>query len=123
MGDDIAERLVDFAVRVIRLVEALPETRTGNHIGGQLLRAGTSAGANYEEARGAESGEDFAHKVGVAGKETRESMFWLKVIERAELVRPGLLTDIVQESRELTAILTSSRATAKRNLKEKRRRT
>jgi four helix bundle protein len=85
-GDDLADRLLDFAVRVIRLVGALPKTPLGRHVNGQLARSGTSAGANYEEARGAESRADFVHKLGVSWKETREAWYWLRLIHRAELV-------------------------------------
>ena len=74
-GDDIANRLLEFAVRVLRLASALPKTLVGKHVGGQLIRCGTSAGANYEEARGAESLSDFVHKLGMSWKETRESCF------------------------------------------------
>src|SRR3954447_14764345 len=77
-GDDISDRLIDLAVRVIRLAEALPATKVGGHVGRQLFRAATSAGANFEEARGAESRADSVHKVGVGWKECRESVFWLK---------------------------------------------
>src|SRR5262249_54167809 len=65
-GDDIAGRLVALAVRVVKIVDTLPETPAGKHVAGQLLRSGTSPGANYEEARGAESRRDFVHKIGVA---------------------------------------------------------
>ena len=74
-GDDIAERLIDFAVRIIRLGAALPKNQVGKHIAGQVIRSGTSVGANYEEARGAESRADFIHKVTIALKELRESLF------------------------------------------------
>ena len=62
-GDNIEERLIDFAVRVITLCDSLPGTRAGNHLAGQLLRSGTSPAAHYAEARGAESSEDFVHKL------------------------------------------------------------
>ena len=88
-GDDISDRLIDLAVRVIRLVEALPATKVGGHVGHQLFRAATSAGANFEEARGAESRADFVHKVGLAWKECRESVYWLKLVHRAGLVKPS----------------------------------
>jgi len=65
-GDDIAARLVALAVRVVKIVDALPDTLAGRHVAGQVLRSGTSPGANYEEARGAESRRDFLHKVGIA---------------------------------------------------------
>jgi len=113
-GDDISDRLIDLAVRVIRLVEALPATKVGGHVGHQLFRAATSAGANFEEARGAESRADFAHKVGVAWKECRESVYWPKVVHRAGLVKPAPLEGLLQEAGELSAILGQSRITASR---------
>jgi four helix bundle protein len=97
---------------VIRLVEALPATKVGGHVGHQLFRAATSAGANYEEARGAESRADFVRKVGVAWKEARESAYWLKLVHRAELVKPALLEGLLREAGELSAILGQSKITA-----------
>jgi four helix bundle protein len=97
-GDDLSERLLNFAVRVIRLVAALPKNQAGKHVGGQLLRCGTSAGANYEEARGAESRPDFIHKLSISWKETRETWYWLKVIHRAELVKPGSIESLLGEA-------------------------
>src|SRR5438270_7506674 len=114
-GDDISERLLNFAVRILHLVQALPNTRPGAHISGQLLRAGTSAGANYEEARGAESRADFIHKLGVAWKELRESRYWLRLINRAELLEPRRIGLLSQEADELCAILTKSLATSRKN--------
>lgn len=91
MGDsakanDIENRLIDFAVRVIKLADALPKTASGKHISGQLLRSGTSPAPNYAEARGAESSADFVHKLKIALKELNESCVWLKMICRAELM-------------------------------------
>jgi four helix bundle protein len=99
-------------VRVIRLVEALPKRLSGKHIGSQLLRCGTSAGANYEEGRGAESRADFVHKLGIARKEAREASYWLRLVQRANLVKPDLVDKLVQEANELCAILTASAKTA-----------
>lgn len=113
-GDDISERLIDYAVRIIHVSRALPRDDVGKHISGQVMRAGTGAGANYEEARGAESRADFVHKVGVSWKEAKESMYWLKVIQRAKLVNPTRLIGIIEESDELCAILASSRSTARK---------
>ena len=114
-GDDISDRLLDFAVRIIRLIQALPKTVIGRHVGGQSVRCGTSAGSNYEEAREAESQADFIHKLGVSWKETRESWFWLRLIHRAQLVKPPLVDGLLQEANELSAILASSHATARKN--------
>src|SRR5262245_24043013 len=76
-GRDIAERLLDVAVEAIRLSISLPRNAAGRHVGAQLVRSATGTGANYEEARAAESRDDFVHKVGVAAKEARETVFWL----------------------------------------------
>lgn len=65
-GDDISMRLLDFAVRIIRLVAELPKNVVGKHVAGQLIRSGTSAGANYEEARGGQSRADFIHKLALS---------------------------------------------------------
>jgi four helix bundle protein len=118
-GDDISERLLDFAVRVLRLVQALPKNVAGRHVSGQLVRSGTSAGSNYEEARGAESRADFVHKLAISSKETRESSFWLRLVHRAALVKPDLVTSLIREAEELSAILAKSLSTARRNLAAK----
>src|SRR6516225_4321846 len=106
--------MLQFGVRIIKLAEALPKRFTAKHIALQVLRSGTSAGANYEEARGAESRADFVHKLGVSWKETRESRYWLQLIQRAALVKPVLLAGLVQESEELSKILARSLRTLKR---------
>lgn len=80
------ERLKDLAVRVIELRNALPKTATGYHIGMPVRRFGTSAGADYCEARGAESRADFAHKMQVVVKELRETQYWVEIIGRAKLI-------------------------------------
>jgi len=108
--------LVSFAARVIRLGEKMPATPTSRHITLQLVRAGTSGGANYAEARAAESRADFAHKIGVAAKELREALYWLTVIRQSELVT-GDLSPLMREADELIAILIASRNTARTNAK------
>ncbi len=112
-GDDIAERLLIFAVEVLKVVGDLPQTYVGKHVSRQLTRSSTAGGANYEEARCAESRADFAHKWNVAGKEVRESVYWLRVIGRAILSRNSRLEVLVREGNELTAILKASAKTAK----------
>jgi four helix bundle protein len=99
-GDDLSERLLDFGVRVIRLMQALPKNIAGKHVAGQLLRSGTSSGANYEEARGAESKQDFIHKLAIAWKETRESWYWLRLIGKSEMVQPTLVAKLQLEADE-----------------------
>jgi four helix bundle protein len=113
-GDDLSERLLDFAARNIRLVNALPRSLAGRQVGGQLLRCGTGGGSNYEEARGAESGADFIHKLSISWKEVREAWYWLRLISRAQLLKPSLIDKLVQEANELSAILGKSLATARK---------
>ena len=114
-GDDIANRLLDFAVRVIRLGAALPKSPVGRHVAMQLVRSGTSPGANYEEGRGAESRADFIHKLAVTWKELREVSYWLRLIHRAELVKPKLVESMLDEAKQLVAIFSKSLETARRN--------
>lgn len=102
---NLAERLLNFAVSIIKLVNALPKTVVGKHVRGQLIRSGTSAGANYGEACGAESKSDFTHKLSIVLKELKESRFWLQVINRAELLKPQRVVPLLQECEELCAII------------------
>jgi len=112
--DELAERLLDFSVRIIQLVEAFPKTTTGKHAGNQLLRSGTAPGANYEEARGAESQADFVHKLSIVLKELKESRYWLKVTHRVPLVKPQRLGTLLDECEELIAIIGKSIFTVRR---------
>ena len=113
---DLRDRLVDYAVRIIRLSEALPETKAGKHVSSQILRSGTSPAPNYGEAQSAESKADFIHKLKVALKELRETGIWLKIIVKAEMVAPAShLDSLLQETDELAAILFASIETAKKD--------
>lgn len=114
-GDELAERLLDFAVRIIRLVNALPKSVVGKYIGGQLMRSGTSPGSNYEEACGAESRADFIHKLGIVLKELKESRFWLRLIQRTDLIKAKHVEPLTQECQELCAIVAKSILTARKN--------
>ena len=114
-GDDLAERYLEFGVRAIRLIAALPKSMAAKHVAMQLLRSGTSCGANYEEARGAESRQDFIHKVSVCWKETRESWCWLKLFHRAQLLKPERVEPLMQEAKELALIVSKSLITARAN--------
>ena len=109
---DLEERLIDFAVRIIKLAASLPKTPAGKHIAGQIVRSGTSPGPNYGEARGAESHADFVHKLRIVLKELNETSIWLRVIDRSQLLRKELIADIMGENRELCRIFTSSLKTA-----------
>src|SRR5216684_9355539 len=111
-ADELEERLIDFAVRIVKLSANLPRTPAGKHIAGQILRSGTSPAPNYGEARGAESHADFVHKIRIALKELNETLIWLKVIERSQMLRRELLIEIIGENVELCKIFTSSLKTA-----------
>ncbi|MCH8048426.1 MAG: four helix bundle protein [Planctomycetes bacterium] len=111
--NDVEDRLIDFAVRVIKVADALPKTPAGRHIAGQLLRSGTSPAPNYAEARGAESRADFVHKLKIALKELNESCVWLRMICRAKLLKEELLSELIDENEQLCRILNSSVMTAK----------
>ncbi len=111
-GDDIQDRLIDFAVAIIKLSASLPKTKAGNHIAGQLLRCGTSPAPNYGEARGAESTKDFIHKLGIVLKELNESGIWLEMIKRSEMLKWSDLQPVMQECTELSKIISSSIRTA-----------
>ena len=113
---ELENRLVDFAVRIINVVEALPSTKAGNHIAGQLIRSGTAAASNYGEAQSAESRKDFLHKMKISLKELRETSIWLKIIERKPLCEVGRLAGIISECDELIAIFVSSVKTAEQKL-------
>jgi four helix bundle protein len=113
---DLEERLIDFAVRIIRIVESLPKTKVANHIAGQLVRCGTSPAPNYGEAQSAESRSDFIHKMKVALKELRETKVWLLMIVRAMLIKPASKLDsLIKENDELISIFMTSIKTAKQN--------
>ncbi len=108
-GDDIEERLVDFAVRIINVCDALPtEKISAKHIQRQLVRSGTSPAPNYGEARSAESGKDFVHKLKIALKELNETRIWLKIIIRSRLIKESILLDLLDECDQLCRILGAS---------------
>jgi four helix bundle protein len=112
---DLEDRLIEFAVLVCKIAERLPATRVGNHVGGQLIRCGTSPAPNYGEAQGAESRKDFIHKMRVCLKELRETRVWLKFIKKMELDKSDELEFALRESNELISIFVSSIETAKKN--------
>jgi four helix bundle protein len=117
LADELEERLVNFAVRIIKLASCLPRTSAGKHIAGQILRSGTSPAPNYGEARGAESRADFVHKIRVVLKELNETSIWLRIIERSRLLKTELLAEIIQENGDLCKIFAASLKTAGRGIK------
>lgn len=115
---DLEERLLDYAATIIQLVGRLPKTRAGNHVAGQLLRAGTSPLPNHGEAQAAESSKDFVHKMRICLKELRESQRWLRLLVRASLIKsPGEVDPALQETDELIRIFVASIRTADRRPK------
>jgi four helix bundle protein len=112
---DLEERLLEYAVRIIRLVDALPATRAGRHVADQLLRCGTSPLANHGELQGAESRKDFIHKLGICLKEIRETRRWLRLVHRVPLIAPSKVEPLIAETESLIKIFAASIRTAERN--------
>lgn len=114
-GDDIEERLIGFAVSIIHLCDKLPPSPGGRHISGQLLRSGTAPAAHYAEARGAESTNDFIHKLKLCLKELNESRVWLRIINKSNMMATP---EILKECSELARIINSSITTTRNNQKQ-----
>jgi four helix bundle protein len=114
-SEDLSERLLEFAARSGKVVDALPNTRLGRHIAGQLVGSGTSPAPNYEEACAAESRNDFIHKLSICLKELRESRCWIRLILKAELLPESRLSSLLDEGNQLCNIIAKSIVTAKTN--------
>lgn len=112
---DLEERLLEFSARIIRLVDALPNTRAANHLAGQLLRSGTSPYGNHGEVEAAESRKDFIHKLKICLKELKETRRWLRLISRSKLLPEKKLVRILAEAEELIRIFFTSIRTAEKN--------
>ncbi len=112
-GNDLAERLIQFAVKIIKITKKLDSSYAAKHIGGQLLRSGISPGANYEEACGAESRKDFVHKMGIVLKELKESRYWLKLLNKSDIITGQDIESLASECEELCAIIAKSIMTVK----------
>src|SRR6185436_9921364 len=106
--DELSDRLWKFSARIGKVVDALPDSRLGRHIAGQLVRCGTSAPPNYNEARAAESRADFVHKLAIALKELRESEVWLRLVGKARLLPDHRLTGLIDECSQLARIVGQS---------------
>ena len=112
---DLEDRLLEYSARVVRLTESMKRSRAANNIGDQLLRSGTSPYGNHGEAEGAESIDDFIHKLRVCYKELRESRRWMRLIQQAALVaKPALLEPLIAEAEELIRIFAASIRTAEK---------
>ena len=114
-GDNLSNRLRVFAGRVLRLTKTMGRDPASRHVLRQVVRSASGGGSNYNEARSAESRADFIHKVSIAAKETRETLYWLQLMQEAELVEEPL-DELVDEANQLVAILTQSVKTAKSRL-------
>ena len=112
---DLKDRTKAFALRVIRLTDAIPKSRSGDIIGRQLLRSATSVGANYRSACRARSRADFLSKMGIVEEEADESGYWLDLLEAAGLIKPNRIADLKTECNELTAIIVASIRTARKS--------
>jgi len=111
-GDDLQDRLINFAVSVVVLTPKLTATFAGKHIANQLMRSGTSAAPNYAEARGAESTKDFIHKLKIVLKELNESKVWLEIVRRSSLLEDFHLNPVFNECIELQRIIAACLKTA-----------
>ena len=116
-ADDLKKRTKIFALRILKLVAALPNTVQGRTIGGQLARAGTSVGSNYRAACRGRSRAKFIAKLGIVIEEADESAFWLELIIEGELLTVHLVQPLLDEANELTSIMTKSHMTASSRLR------
>ena len=115
----ITHRAFDFAVRIIRLCQYLEkQDRVSRTLANQLLRSGTSIGANAEEAQAGQSKADFIAKMSISRKESRETLYWLRLLEATQLVDQHMITEIIKESDELVRILTSIVKSAQQGKKQ-----
>lgn len=116
-SEKFEQRLIDFAIRIVRLSNQLPKDFAGAYFGKQVLRSGSSPALNYAEARSAESDKDFRHKCSIALKEMRETYVNLRIIEGAGLFETERLASLIRENHELIAILVSTVKTMDQKIK------
>lgn len=113
----ISDRLLDFGIEIVKITIDMNKNNIGSNIAKQLLRAGTSAGANYEEACGAEGRADFIHKLQIVLKELQESMYWLRLIQKSKILKVRNFSNIISDADQLCSIIAKSVITAKTNQK------
>jgi four helix bundle protein len=111
--EELSERLWKFAARAGSVVDALPDTRLGRHVAGQVVRCGTAAGPNYDEGCAVESRADFAHKLSIVLKELKETRGWLRFVVIAGLLAEKRITPLLDEAEQLIRIIATSVVTAK----------
>ena len=112
---ELKARTKQFTLRIIKVVDALPKTTSGRTIGNQLIRSGTSVGANYRAACRARSRSEFISKIGIVIEESDESVFWLELIIDTELLKKELVEPLLKEANEITAIMVASSNSSKKN--------
>jgi four helix bundle protein len=113
-ADEFKKRTKQFALRVIRLADSLPTTSAGRHIGGQLLRSGTSVGSNYRAACRARSPAEFCSKLGIVEEEADESTYWMELLIEGEFVPESRLCDLLAEANEILSMVIASINTARK---------
>lgn len=113
--EELKDRTKKFAILIIKLVNDLPDTKAGRTIGNQIIRSGTSVGANYRTACRARSDADFISKITIVEEECDETLFWLELIVESNLLEKERLLAMIKEADELTAIFTASGKTARQN--------
>lgn len=109
-------RTIEFALRIVRLCESLPKSRTADIIGRQLLRCGTSVGANYRAACRAKSRADFIAKLGIVEEECDECLYWMEILIKADLIEARLLSDLMTEANEILSMVVASKKTARKRV-------
>ena len=110
---ELKQRTFEFSLRVMRLAEALPENRSGRTIANQIVRSGTSVGANYRAAKRAKSTRDFIAKMGIVEEECDETIYWIELAVASGCIQEANIKDLLQEANELLAITVASIKTAK----------
>jgi four helix bundle protein len=118
-AEELKARTKQYGLRVIKLVEALPNTKTANIIGNQLLRAGTSVGANYRSACRGRSKAEFVAKISISIEEADECLYWMELLIESGIIPAERLSDLMGEANELIAIFISSAKTARTNLRKR----
>lgn len=118
-NSELKHRTMDFALEIIKLVENIPASLTGNTIGKQLIRSGTSIAANYRSACRVRSNADFISKIAIVEEESDETLFWLELLSESKILPSEKLQDLIKEANELTAIFTASGKTAKKIINPK----
>jgi len=116
-SQELRDRTKQFAVRIVKLAAALPRNRVGDVLGRQIVRSGTSIGANYREALRASSRKHFATTLEIAIREGEETLYWLEILVESGLIKAARLSDLTTECRELVAILTATVVSTKRQIR------